>query len=144
MIAAVLVPALWTVPGALVCAVALVWYFVRLGGDDVPSSRRRVRRLSIASVLVTLPLFVWVLSFIDPTRQPAAFIVLWSVIFVMALIIIALALLDVVNNLRLHHEMVKADLNDAAAELAEAIRRRREQEQSGTADESECTQREHD
>jgi len=128
MIGAVLVELIWTLPLALVVAAVASWYFIRLGGDDVPASRRRVRRLSLVAVMVTIPLLVWVLSVVDPELHPGRFIALWSVVFVMILIVVALALLDMVNNIRLHHETVRADLHDAAAELAEAMRRHRAQQ----------------
>jgi len=55
MIGAVLVELIWTLPLALVVAAVASWYFIRLGGDDVPASRRRVRRLSLVAVMVTIP-----------------------------------------------------------------------------------------
>lgn len=138
MIGTVLVPPVWSVLTALPVAALIIWYFLRLGRDDVPVSRRRVRRVSLIAVLATLPMLVRVFSFVDPEQQPTAFIIWWSLIFVMILLIVATALLDMVNNFRLHHETMQAELHDAAAELAEAMRKRREQQQHDkdeTADE---------
>lgn len=130
MIGTVLIEPVWTLPIAMLIVAGVIWYFLRLGRDDVPPSRRRVRRLSLVAALATLPMLVWVLSFIRPEQQPGLFIALWSIVFVLILIIVALALLDMVNNLRLHHETVQAELHEAAAELAEAMRKRRERQQS--------------
>lgn len=129
MIGAVLVPPLWSVLVAGATAGLIFWYFRRMGRADVPPSRRRVRRLSLITVLAVLPILVRVLSFVDPEQQPGEFIAWWSVIFVLILVIVAIALLDMMNNLRLHNEIMQGELRDAATELAEAMRKRREQQQ---------------
>jgi 4-amino-4-deoxy-L-arabinose transferase-like glycosyltransferase len=127
MIAATMVGLIWTLPIALIAAASVVWYFVRLGDERVPPSRRRIRRLSLIGVLLTLPLLIVAMSVLDPQQHQRSFVLIWSVIFLLILLLMAVALLDLMNSLRLQNEALREELRDSAAELAEAMRKRREE-----------------
>lgn len=104
MIAAVHVhPAITSVLALLVAAV-LGWYWHRIGDPSVPASRRRIRRISILCMLLSLPLFIAALSLLDPTihSQKRTYALAWTFALGMLLIIMITAVLDMMNNLRLH------------------------------------------
>lgn len=126
-IAAIIVEPAWTIPPAVVIGLSLVWYWLRLGRADVPPSRRRVRRLNTVFLLLSLPLFVRALSFLDPEQQPRAFLITWSILVLVMLMVIIMALLDAMNSLRLHHHKVEAELRQATANLILAAKTRRDQ-----------------
>lgn len=115
---------------AVAIAIWIVWYWRRLGMDDVPRSRRKIRRYSLATIALSLVFFVRVLSFIERATQPRQYMVTWSLALLMVMIVIAIALLDALNNLRLLHAYTTADMDQSARELIEAIDKRRTSSQA--------------
>jgi hypothetical protein len=115
----------FTVPIAVAISAVVVWYGVRLGREDVPASRRKIRRFSLAIMLLSLPMFVRALSFVDPVLDKRQYAVAWTAATIMVLIVIAAAFMDAVNNLRLHQRQQHEELTKAATDLALAIRERR-------------------
>ena len=95
------------------------------------TARRRVRRISILLVLLTLPGLVRGLSFVDSDVAPRDYVVTWSVAMTMVLLTLVTALLDgLVTFHRLRH-VERRELDEAAASLARAAleeRRRRDAE----------------
>jgi len=112
--AAHLSPAL-SIPVAAAVAVLILWYWRRLGAPDVPGSRRRIRRASIAVILIALPILVRALSFVDYKTQQAQYVVCWLlVLFCIGLVLLAAAI-DVFDILRLSRRERRRSFLDAAA-----------------------------
>lgn len=110
MIAAVHIDPRLTGPVAILLAGYLVWYWMRLGRDDVPASRRRLRRLSISFMLLALPNFVAGLSYIDANVNGAAYIVSWSLSILLMVIIFFTACADYLLTMHLHRQAYLADV----------------------------------
>ena len=121
-------------PGFPIALAALVllwtlWYWLRLGRPDVPTSRRRIRRFSMAVMLLSLPIFVTALSFIDPDIEQIRYIRTWTVALGMVGLVIISAVIDAMNNLRLHARMKQEAMHDTAAKLAGDLKRRKRDEE---------------
>ncbi len=85
MIFAILLPGTFTVPIAVVLAVAILWYWIALNKPDVPPSRRRIRRASTIVLLISLPVFVRALSFINQQVSPSQYVITWSMVLLLLL-----------------------------------------------------------
>ena len=136
LLAAVHLPPAVTVPIALAISALLAWYWLRLGADSVPASRRKVRRFSLAAILLSMPMLVRALSFVDPAVDKKPYVIAWTAVTFMLLLIIAAALMDAINNLRLHQHQRNDAVMQAATDLAKAIRERRQQEGSSPSGDS--------
>ena len=117
-----------TVPLALTLCAAIVWYWIYLGRDDVPASRRKIRRFSLVVMLISMPMLVRALSFVDPLVDKRDYAVAWTAVTFMLLIVIAAAVMDAINNLRVHQDQRHDAIRQAASDLAQAIRERRLQD----------------
>lgn len=124
-------PAL-TVPIAIALSAVFVWYWIRLGRGDVPVSRRKIRRFSLAVMLIALPMFVRAASFVDPAIDKKPYVLAWTAATLMVLLVIVSALLDAANNLRLHQRLQHEEMIKAATELAKTIRERERVEGRGS------------
>jgi hypothetical protein len=119
-----------SLPLAVALAAVMIWYWVRIGSASVPISRRKIRRFSIAIMFLALPVFVRGLSFLDH-QNPAdkqQYVMTWTIATFMLFMVVATALIDAINSLRLHQRHQHQAMHAAAAELAEALQRRREME----------------
>lgn len=90
-----MVPWWISVPVAVLLAVALVWYFLRLGRADVPRGRRWLRRASAVVALVGLGPLVRALTFAHPHEDRVAFAVAWSSVLFVLVVCLLLAVVDV-------------------------------------------------
>ena len=122
MLVAVHLPGSVTVPMAVAVGVWVMWYWQRLGRDEVPESRRRIRRASIIVMLAGLPLFVRALSFVDSHADSRAYVIAWLLVLLAVGAVMVVAGLDVVNNLRIHRREI-ADAATGRAGAAGAARR---------------------
>lgn len=127
-LAAVHLAPAFTMPPALALSAVCVWYWLRLGRSAVPVSRRKVRRFSLAIVLLSLPMAVRALSFVDPNLDKHGYAIAWTFVMLMVLLLVAAALMDAINNLRIHQQQKHDELTAAATDLALAIRDRRQRE----------------
>ncbi|MHC4775824.1 MAG: hypothetical protein ACYTBR_11270 [Planctomycetota bacterium] len=120
-------PAALTVPIAVAVAVLILWYWRRLGAADVPKSRRRIRRASMAVILIALPILVRAISFLDYKTQQGQYVVCWLlVLFCIGLVLLAAAI-DVFDILRLSRlERRRTFLDASAAAAAAAAARARD------------------
>jgi UDP-N-acetylmuramyl pentapeptide phosphotransferase/UDP-N-acetylglucosamine-1-phosphate transferase len=120
MIAVAHLPAALSIAISVALAVLILWYWKRLGADDVPESRRRIRRASMVVMLVGLPILVRALSFVDFKTQQVQYVVCWLlVLFCLALILLAAAM-DVFDTLRLSRQERRRNFLDAHAAAAHA------------------------
>ena len=131
----------WSIPLAVALAGVLVWYWFRLRGEHVPTSRRKIRRVSIALMLLSLPMLVRAVSFLDPEVDKRPYVVNWTIAIFMLLLVIATALMDAINNLRLHQEMRQDALHEAAIDLAQAVREHRARSSASGAPSAEIAAR---
>jgi len=67
---------------------------------DMPASRRRIRLANGSLILLTLPVLTYALCFVSPS-EGRPFVIAWTLLAGATTIVMALAWLDVANNLRL-------------------------------------------
>ena len=124
LLAAVHLQPFITIPPAALVFGWIVWYWIRLGRADVPMSRRKLRRLSLGLMALSLPMFVRALSFLDPNVQPQQYAYTWLMGMLMVILVIVIAGLDALNTVRLIGRQTQDELRGAASDLAHAIKRR--------------------
>ncbi len=138
MLAAAVHPAITIPAGALLVAI-IAWYWKRLGAPEVPETRRRLRRASIAVMVVFIFVLVGALSFVNHRTNQSQFVVIWSIAISLLLIVVFIAFMDVVNNLRIHRRAAADAAAAARIRLTEAAlearRRRTESAPSGRSTE---------
>jgi len=125
-LASVHIPLWASAPPAVALAAVLTWYWIRLGRSDVPLSRRRIRRVSLAVIFVSLPVFVTALSVIDWQVRRSAYVILWSVALLCLLLIMITAIVDAMNNVRLHRRRQQDELLAAAALIVKGANQQRQ------------------
>lgn len=113
-----------TLPVAGVLFAWMTWYWLRLGGECVPASRRKIRRISLVLMLAALPMFVRVLSF-EGRMSPREYVVTWSMALLLMVLIIVVAGLDAMNNMRLLQRQANQEMADSARDLVKALQARR-------------------
>ena len=119
---AALLPAAVTVPPAALLVAWVLWYWRRLGRSNVPESRRRIRRASVAVMLAALPFVVQAASFLDAQTQPGAWAVTWILVMFALCLVVLMAGLDMLNTLRLAR---RKRLERIIEEAADRARRRK-------------------
>jgi len=115
----------FTIAPAVVVGAWIVWYWFRLGREDVPHGRRRIRRFSIFLMMLSLPVLVRALSYIDPHLQPREYTSAWLVAMLLVLLVAFTAGLDVLNTLRSLQKQQTDTMHEAAGELARVIAERK-------------------
>jgi hypothetical protein len=116
---------IWSIAIAAILLLWTLWYWLRLGGPEVPPSCRKIRRFSMAIMLLSLPVFVTALSFVDPDAEQIRYVRTWMAAFGMLTLVIASALIDAWNNLRLHARFRQQAVRGTANSLAREIKKRR-------------------
>ena len=91
-----MVPAALSVPLACALALALLWYFMRLGRNDVPVAQRRVRRVGIVFAVAGLVPLVRALTFVHPHEDRVGWAAAWSVALLALVGWFLLAIVDVI------------------------------------------------
>ncbi|MGQ0629020.1 MAG: hypothetical protein ACT4PL_13090 [Phycisphaerales bacterium] len=81
---------------------------------DIPASRRRIRTAGGLLMLVLAPMLAYAGAVVPPADK-RAFVLAWMAVMAILGLIIAVALIDVANNLRLHTR-ARADLRRSEAE----------------------------
>lgn len=134
MLAAVHLSPVVTITVAAFVAAWVVWYWQRLSKPDVPPSRRLIRRLSLVVVTAALPVFIAAASFFTAEADGVAYVRIWTAAMALLGLIVLLAMIDVVNNLRLHRIEYAAHRAQSLRELAEAITKKEANERSPAED----------
>jgi hypothetical protein len=114
-------PAL-TMPVALALMVPLCWYWMRLGREDVPASRRRIRRGSLILMAAILVLLVMGLSFVDDVQHQRGYVLTWTGAIVAVMLMIPVATIDAVNNMSLYRKHRSRMLTESTREILDAAR----------------------
>lgn len=103
-----------TLPPAVLALVWLGWYWRRLG--RAPASRRRIRRVSLCTMIVAGAAVVAGLSFVDPDVAPNRYVIVWAAAFASIAVVVCTAVIDAMNSVRLHSR----DIADAKRDLLDA------------------------
>ena len=117
MIIAAQLPWVLTVPIAIVFGNAILWYWIALNKPNVLASRRRIRRASMAVLLVSLPVFVRAISFINHQANPNQFVIIWSMLLLLLLLLVITAIADAINTMNIHREQQIKEMAKAAADM---------------------------
>lgn len=96
----VMLPLWFTVPLAAASVLLIAHQDRAIRRADMPESRRRIRRAG-GLLLILLPVLIaYALSVATP-REPLGFVLSWSAVVGLLLLLVTVALADVVNTLRL-------------------------------------------
>ena len=109
-------------PAALAVAVVLGWYWRKLSRDDVPESRRRIRRASSAVMFLGLPILVVALSFADDRSAPTFYLSAWLLVLFTICVVLITVGVDLGNTLRIERAKRRREMERAAASLGDAVR----------------------
>ncbi|MCA9310901.1 MAG: hypothetical protein KDA21_06825 [Phycisphaerales bacterium] len=119
MISGALLPALFVIPA---CALLMLMIAVHLHRvvhrPDLPPSRRRIRIANTLVMLTVVPFLAVGLSLIDPDVQPRRLAFVWSTTIALLSMSVLLAVLDVVNTVRIfrrRRQVLRARLREVGA-----------------------------
>jgi len=129
---------LWIVaPPCAILMLILAGYVMALREAEVPETRRRIRTMGSITMMLTQPLIVYLFAIATPAGA-RTFMLTWALLLGLLGILIVLALLDVVNNMRISANArqefrselrsLEEDVRQALAE-AEAEKTAKEDEQ---------------
>ncbi len=100
-------PAIVVFPFAILVLVILAVHAAILFRTEMPPSRRRIRLANAALMLFTTPIIAYGFGWIDPTVQKRPFVVTWTLIAGLVVLILFLAVFDAINNLRIQRQEMK-------------------------------------
>jgi peptidoglycan/LPS O-acetylase OafA/YrhL len=89
--------------------------------SPMPESRRRIRIANGLLMMFAVPLMAFGISVVDPGQQPRLFALAWVVAFCLVVLIALLAVLDGLNNVRIHR-LEQKQARDRAAALRASMR----------------------
>lgn len=98
----------------------------------MPARRRRIRLTAGILMMLVTPLLAYGLGIATPSR-PRMYVLVWVLVAALLFMIILLALLDVMNTLRMHREQLRALRERIALARADAAERTREKVAKGPA-----------
>lgn len=119
-----LMPAWIVLPLAMIAMLVLASYHEALRAADIPESRRRIRIANTMVMLVAVPLAAYSFAIASPD-EPRVFVLVWTSVLALLLATVLLAMLDVLNSLRLHRgdlRNLRAHANAAHHELLDLAR----------------------
>lgn len=123
MIVIALLPRALTIPIAALLAVAILWYWIALDKPNVAASRRRIRRASMVVLLVSLPVFVQALSFSNHQNNPSQYVIIWTMVLLLLVLLIITAIADALNTMKLHRDKQIQEMSKAAADMLTKARK---------------------
>lgn len=124
-LAAVHVSPMVAAPLGVVVGLALGWLWWWQGREDVPRSRRLIRRASLLLGLVLVPMLVSGLSFVDPSVDPRRYAQTWTLVLVVLALVVATAVIDALNSFRVHALEQRAEASRAADGLVQSVAQRK-------------------
>lgn len=101
MIAGTLIPAWICVPAGVLMMLCLALHARATARGSHPASRKRIRLANAAIMLVNTPLLTAGFSIISASATPRAWLLVWLAAMALLAFSVALALLDMLNTLRL-------------------------------------------
>ena len=112
---------LWAVlPPCALLMLVLAGYVLALREADVPESRRRIRTAGSIVMMMTMPMIVYLFAIVTPA-SPRKFMLTWAMLIGLLFMLVVLALVDVINNLRLHSKM-HSDLREEYSDIRSSVR----------------------
>lgn len=107
-----MVPWWVVVPAAGLTMAVVLWHLRGQWRSEVPASRRRIRTANAVFMLVFAPLLAYAVGVVTPD-QTRAFALAWVGVIALLVVIMMLAGLDIVNNLRLFRASRAALMHEA-------------------------------
>jgi hypothetical protein len=95
-----LVPIWVSAPLAMITLVTVAAHLLAMRGAPMPESRRRIRTANGWLIFITVPVLVVAFSVVSP-QNARQFALIWAVAMALVCFTIFMALVDMVNNLRL-------------------------------------------
>ena len=94
-----------TLPSGLLAMSLLVAHMGVLGRDEgMDATRQRIRQANGVVMMLLVPILIAGLSVVEPNRSPSAWVVAWTVCVFLVLVMIAMAMLDALNTVRIAKE----------------------------------------
>jgi len=94
-------------PFSILVVVVLAVHAAVLLRTNMPTSRKRIRIANAALMLFTTPIIAYGFGWVDPDVQDRPFVVTWTLIAGLVVLVLFLALFDAVNNLRLQRSELR-------------------------------------
>jgi cobalamin biosynthesis protein CobD/CbiB len=113
----VILPWWLSVPLSGMVMAMLIWHVMALQKPGIPASRRRIRTTTGVLMLLLTPLIAFALSVATPDR-PRVMTLAWSGVLLLVGLVMVLAWVDVINNLRLYQREKRELRAEAARALA--------------------------
>ncbi len=127
---------LWAVlPPCAILMLMLAGYVMALREADVPESRRRIRTMGSVTMMLTQPLIVYLFAIATPANA-RTFMLTWALLIGLLGILIVLALVDVLNNVRISgnaRSELKSELRSLEEDVRRAMDERLEENGSGSS-----------
>ena len=117
-----------SVPLLAMVGIVLVAYWRRLGRASVPESRCTIRRISLALMMLALPVLTKAVSFLDPELAGESYLRTWTIVFILLSAVVMTAMIDAINSLRLIQREQQRDMLEAAKTLREELKKHEEKE----------------
>ena len=115
---------LWAVlPPCLFLMLVFAGYVMALKEADVPESRRRIRTAGGVAMMMTQPMIVYLFAIVSPS-SPRKFMLTWAMLIGLLCMLVFLALVDVINNVRLHAKMkneLRIEIADIKADVSKIV-----------------------
>jgi hypothetical protein len=118
ILASAILPSWLVLPMAAVVLLVLAAHVNSLQTPEVPSSRRRIRSASGVLMMFVTALLAYAFGIVSPRVNPRMFVIAWTSISALLMMVVMLAGLDMVNTLRLHRE-AKRDLRQHLRDVRE-------------------------
>lgn len=124
---------LWAVaPPCLLLMLVLAGYVMALKEADVPESRRRIRTAGCIVMMMTQPMIVYLFAIVTPS-SPRKFMLTWAMLIGLLGMLVFLALVDVINNFRLHTKMknqLRIDMASIKADVSKIVAEERQRKEN--------------
>lgn len=105
-------------PAAVGVVAIVLWHLLRLRRTRMPPSRRRIRTANGVLMLLVAPLFAVGAGVLDHEQHTRAWVLTWLAVLALVWMCIVLALLDILNTMRLtaaHRRRARGLLHDLRA-----------------------------
>lgn len=96
-----IIPPLLALGAALAMMILVALHARRTARSNEPASRKRIRGANACLIMLTLPLVAIGFSAVNPRTHPRAWLLVWVAAMSLLAMNVALALLDMVNTMRL-------------------------------------------
>ena len=120
-----ILPPVIVLPLAAVAVLVICAHLAAMhAAPDIPLSRRRIRTASGVVMLVTSLVLAYAFAYVNQD-DPARFAAAWAAAIMLLVIVLTLATVDVLNNVRLarlQRRRIRRDAGDLYEQLADALR----------------------